>query len=199
MAVVNGYTTLNAVKQTLGANDTEDDDNIDAAINAASRGIDEHCGRRFWQDSEDRTVYFNPRGSRILWFGTDPDNADLDTLASLSESTDGINFTPLTVDVDFYLSPRSGPASKAVRSGCWPSLPDAVEVVGRFGIDGPPDDVVLAATMWASRLFKRSTEAPMGAGMVNMQDDRTFIRPSRFIDGDIELLLRPHRLMQVTV
>lgn len=199
MAVVNGYTDRTTVKNTLKIDTSDGDDNVDAAINAASRAIDEFCGRRFWQDVSDRTAYFNPHGGSILWFGPDADLADLASLTSLAESTDGVNFDPLTVDVDFHLSPRSLPARKAVRAGCWPSGSDTVEVVGRFGIATPPDDVTLAATMWASRLLKRSTEAPMGAGMVNMNDDRTFIRPSRFVDGDIELLLRPHRLMQVAV
>ena len=50
MTLTNCYATQAQLAEVLGIDDLDDDDRMDAAINAASRQIDAHCGRRFWQD-----------------------------------------------------------------------------------------------------------------------------------------------------
>jgi hypothetical protein len=61
MAITNGYATLDQFKaqMRITVNDLVDDARMELSIAAASRQIDAHCGRRFWQDATvvDRQFY----------------------------------------------------------------------------------------------------------------------------------------------
>jgi hypothetical protein len=46
MPVTNGYTDVALLASFLDINDGDEDVELEAAINAASRQIDAHCGRR---------------------------------------------------------------------------------------------------------------------------------------------------------
>jgi hypothetical protein len=48
--ITNGLCALSDVKAALRVTDTQDDDRISLAIDAASRLIETRCNRRFWQD-----------------------------------------------------------------------------------------------------------------------------------------------------
>ena len=52
MAITNGYCTQNQLKAFIGipTSDSQDDDLLDDAVNAASRQIDAFCGRQFYAD-----------------------------------------------------------------------------------------------------------------------------------------------------
>jgi hypothetical protein len=53
MALTNAYGTMQQLRAAAGitdANNTDHDSALEIAGNAAARMIDDHCGRRFWQD-----------------------------------------------------------------------------------------------------------------------------------------------------
>src|SRR6266704_6062247 len=49
------YATVEEVKSRLGITDTQDDFELTLAVQAASRSIDEICGRYFWRGTDTRT------------------------------------------------------------------------------------------------------------------------------------------------
>ena len=53
MTITHGYCTLDQLKSEMriGTHDSADDTRLELSIAAASRQIDAHTGRRFWQDS----------------------------------------------------------------------------------------------------------------------------------------------------
>ena len=53
MAITNGYITLAQLKTYLGLSGSGQDDNLENAVEAASREIDAYCGRFFYQTSSD--------------------------------------------------------------------------------------------------------------------------------------------------
>ena len=53
MAIVNGYITLAELKTYLGLSGSAQDDNLENAIEGASREIDAICGRFFFQTSSE--------------------------------------------------------------------------------------------------------------------------------------------------
>ena len=51
MAITNGYCTLAQLKTYLGLSGSGQDDNLESAVDSASREIDAICGRFFYQTS----------------------------------------------------------------------------------------------------------------------------------------------------
>lgn len=188
------YCTVVDVRDALSISSIDRHAQIEVAISAASREIDRYCGRRFWVDTEDRTGYFRGRGSRLLWLGPSPELSEVSTVTSVSVRDGSGGW----VGYDGWeMSPPGGPATRLRCDGRWPSSgPDSVRVVGRFGRDAPTE-IHAACVMLSSRVFKRLTEAPMGAALVTMEGE--VVRPSRYMDGDVEQLIRPWRLEQVAV
>ena len=61
--MANEYNTRALLKKYLGdITDTDRDDLIDGVLTAASRSIDDYCGRRFYLDSVASARSFNPAG-----------------------------------------------------------------------------------------------------------------------------------------
>lgn len=173
MAVVNGYATVQELRDHLG----DGSSNLTAAlleraINASSRAIDKHCGRRFWLDTStaERTyvmgcadsVYVDDIGSR--------------TGVVVKIGSDGSTFpTTLTVGTDYVLEPRN--ADKFASSsfdayafneirfvGSRPTadpLRPTLQVTARHGWSAVPDEVSQACLLKAASLFKRK-DAPFG-------------------------------------
>ena len=69
MAITNGYTTLNEVKDSLNLDDSIDNAAIELAIATASRMIDDYCGRFFYKDGSSGSPvsrYFTPQDITVL-------------------------------------------------------------------------------------------------------------------------------------
>lgn len=168
MAVTNGYTTTQTLAETLGINDTEDDFRLEAAINAASRQIDAHCGRRFWQDSEVKTRVY--RAQDRMYVTVDDISTTAGLVVKLDEDDDGVYEITLTETTDFVLLPFNA----ADEVPAWPysevrlvdnymfplyqSGRPTLEVTARFGWPAVPDDVTQACIIQARNQFK----APSG-------------------------------------
>ena len=195
MAITNGYTTLNDVKDSLNLDDSIDNAAIELAIATASRQIDDYCGRFFYKDGTEAapaTRYYSP---------TDFYTVVVDDFVSLSEIATDDTFDQLYQTVwtvsDRMFEPvnnpsRGWPLSRilAVGSYIFPAnLPQSVRLKGIFGWSSVPFEVKTAAKIQASRLFLRN-QSPFGiAGNTDMGT----VRLAAKLDADVEALLRPMR------
>ena len=195
MAITNGYTTLNDVKDSLNLDDSIDNAAIELAIATASRQIDDYCGRFFYKDGTEAapaTRYYSP---------TDFYTVVVDDFVSLSEIATDDTFDQLYQTVwtasDRMFEPvnnpsRGWPLSRilAVGSYIFPAnLPQSVRLRGIFGWSSVPFEVKTAAKIQASRLFLRN-QSPFG---IAGNTDLGTVRLAAKLDADVEALLRPMR------
>lgn len=198
MAITNGYATLADVKAAFRIEDAVDDDQLELAIESASRQIDGYCERVFY-NAGTATRIFLPSDS----FLTEID--DLISLTTLKTSADGTGFNTTWTSGDYQLEPVNGIAGgiatpytrvRAVGSllfPIWePRQPDAyeatVQVTGVWGFSSVPVTIRQATIMLAQRQFKRY-DAPFGiAGF----GDLGAMRVGR-VDPDVEALIAPYR------
>jgi hypothetical protein len=158
---------LKATRELKGQ--TFADQDIELAIAAASRGIDQLCGRRFWLDTDSTQVRYYTPVSRTLAL-TD----DIETLTSLVIDQDGdgtfeqtwvenTHFTlePLNAPADGWPQWRIRPHPRS-SMGTLPRYPRSVKVTGAFGWPAVPDTVKQFAAILAGKLLLRSREAPFG-------------------------------------
>lgn len=203
MAVTNGYVTQAALKSAVGlaAGDTADDDELDLAINAASRAIDEVTGQRFWVDGSDVARYYTADSATRLVLHGPPEATTLVTVTSVAVDTGGAGTfgTSLTNNTHYTLGPRSAAVSGGRPYRELVSLPreswrfpvgvrDGVRITGTFGWSTVPDAIEEACLIQAARLFKRSREAPFGIAPIAGFD--VGMRITR-LDPDVDALVRP--------
>jgi len=175
VTLTNCYVTLDAVKDELGRSDVSNDARIEAAINAASRQIDDYTGRRFWQDGSvvAREFYADDYSELI---STVEQPFDISTTTGLIVKLDtgdtGTFGTTLTINTHFILtptnagddgepftgirlvdSPNSFPMSSSGRPG--------VQITAKFGWASVPDPVNQACLIQSVLLYK-ATDAAMG-------------------------------------
>ena len=195
MAIVNGYTTLNEVKDSLNLDDSIENGAIELAIATASRMIDDYCGRFFYKDGTAEVPairYYTP---------SDFYTVVVDDFVSLSEIATDDNFDQLYQTIwtatDSMFEPvnnpsRGWPRNRIIAVGSYvlPAfLPQSVRLKGIFGWSSVPYEVRTAAKIQASRLFLRN-QSPFGiAGNTDMGT----VRLAAKLDADVEALLRPMR------
>lgn len=197
MAAAN-YVTLAALKITLNlTGQTAFDDDLNASLSSASRGIDGACGRRFWPDANSSQVRaYTPDSSRRLMID------DLITLTSLKvdQDGDGTYEETWTSGTDFVLEPLNGAVSDPV----WPyesilarkngrryfpcDVEAGVQVTGKFGWPAVPSEIVTATSVLAGKLFKRAREAPFGIVSFGGADSAAAMRIAR-TDPDVANLI----------
>lgn len=198
MAITNGYITLSLLKSSLQipADDTQDDEFLELAIESASRQIDAGTERQFFATTESRN--YTPRDSITVEIN------DLTSLTTLKTSTDANGtYDQPWAEKDYQLEPLNGlaggiptPATliRAIDEYLFPTdLQEAtVEVTGTFGYTPVPIQIEQATLILASRLFERRN-SPLGiAGF----SDIGAVRVSRF-DSDIENLINPFRRIRM--
>ena len=178
MTITNGYTDRATLKLFLNPGtttwSTNEETKLDAAVNAASRMIDGHCGRRFWQDATVKTRQYRADDSYCCYVD------DISTTTGLIVSVDSADngfvsgSTTLTETTDFLLEPLNA----ADESPVWPytrivlttsstayfpvGYRPGVQVVAKFGWPAIPDDVAQACLIQAAQLYK-SSDAVFGA------------------------------------
>lgn len=199
MAITNGYTDLATLKSALSITDTADDTELEASIEAASRRIDAHCGRRFWQDASDVTRYFTASSWHTLRLGPHHDTADVAAVTSLAVDTtgNGTHNLTLTEGSDFALSPRGNPDGVYWRveilrtSGrCFPvGLRDGIKIVGTFGIATVPDAVAEACIVQSAKLFQVKKDG--GGGFSSFASEGGSLG-SLFLERSAAMLLDGH-------
>lgn len=201
MAVTNGYATVANLREHFGDSGTLlTSALLERAINAASRAIDRHCGRRFWQDPTVQTKVYRP---------DDPYEADVDdisTTTGLIVKTDTAGdgtYATTWASTDYQLEPLN--ADTEGTGYAWWTLAaidryqfpvharrTTLQVTAKFGWSAVPDEVVEACVLRAAALFKRK-EAVFGVAGFNGFGE---VRIGRN-DPDIVDLL--HRFIKIRV
>ena len=204
MAITNGYCTLAELKPELRIPvlfDNTDDTRLEVAIAAASRQIDAHCGRFFWQDPAVHTREFYANDYRRC--EVDDISTTTGLIVQVDDDDDGVFETTLTISTDFILRPLNA----ADRVPVWPYdelvLVDAingnfpmsssgrpgVRVQARFGWPAIPDDVKKACLVQSAMLFK-SADAVFG--VTEFANAGAAMRVGRTINPIAAALLEPY-------
>lgn len=201
MTVTNGYITQAEFKAATsgGILTTSSNDDIDRAINAASRSIDNWCNRRFWADSTAVVRYYTASDSSVVLVD------DISTSSSLTVKTDaggdGTYETTWTINTDFRLMPLNAAADSepwtmlskiTTGSYAFPTGDNAVQVTAAFGWAAVPEPVKQATLILAGRYFHRRT-SPFGVAGSN---DMGVVRISKN-DNDVTQLISAYRRIAV--
>lgn len=164
------YITPEVLKATMQLDGTTYANlDIEDSISAASRAIDQMCGRRFWGDTNASDRYYTPTNYGLVVID---DLYDFDTLVTDQDGSGTFEET-WTENTDFYLEPLNAAADEwpwtAIRlhpnaGKSFPSVfPRSVKLSGKFGWSSIPDPVVKATGLLAAKILKRSREDPLGA------------------------------------
>jgi hypothetical protein len=181
MAIVNGYTTLAALKARIDARgstitDATRDATLEAVITAASRAIDGETGRTFYTVTEARR-FTAESSTRVL--------ID-DLITSSAVTADG---TAVTVEA----WPFNGTPKTRLYAGDGVSFPTTragITVTGTWGYaSAVPDAIAEACLLLAARLYGRKDSA---LGVVAGTEDTGAVRIMAK-DPDVRLLLAPYR------
>jgi hypothetical protein len=192
----NVYTTLADVRNGLQIEDSIDDQDIQAAILAASRMIDDYCQRSFYQEG----TLLSP--ATKIYTPVNPWYLEIDDLVEPVEIRSRANqsgpFNQVwNLDTDVMYEPinnpeRGWPVTRllAIQTYVFPYFfPQTVKITGVFGWKEVPYEVQLACKIQASRLFVRK-QSPFGiAGSVELGT----VRLNSRLDPDVEILLKPFR------
>lgn len=198
MAITNGYATLNEVKAALRISDNVDDSLLEMAIESASRLIDGHAGR----------IFYNAGTATRYYVATDDFVTDIDDISSssitltTSQDGDGVFDTTWT-STDYQLEPLNGvldgltwpyTSIRAVGDYLFPiEGGDAlVKLTATFGWASVPIAIKQACIIQSSRIYKR-LDSPLGVAGFG---DLGAIRVTRDLDPDVAQLVMPYRRMR---
>lgn len=210
MTITNGYTDRVTAKAYLGSASagTNYDTQIDMAVNAASRAIDQYCNRRFWLDGSTVARTFTPTSPYVL----DCDDIGDSTVTVKTDAAGDGTFETTWAVSDFQLLPANAPYAvpeahpytsiRAIGSqtfptivSTWQSRLERVQIVTKWGWPAVPDAVVQACLIKMARIFHRKS-SPQGIAAF---DQFGAIRISRGQDSDVAELLEDYRKMPVLV
>ena len=188
MAATNGYITLAALRGELDitdATDLLDNTRLDVAIQAASRAIDDECGRRFYVDTTATLRYFRAYDDDYMVVD------DISSAKGLIVATDADNDRVWEQVWQRRITwSRSTPWRKAGHTRTCASHPMARttsrELLGRqvtalCGWPTIPLAIQKATTIQALKLYKRR-DAPFG--VMGIGDTGQFTMPA--IDPDVD-------------
>jgi len=187
------YATVEEVKSRLGITDSQDDFELTLAVQAASRKIDQICGRYFWRGTDTRTYV-----PESLWRQSTDDLVSVTTL-KVDQDGDGVYEQTWTSGTDYALEVAPGRYNVSAKGEAWPYtgfiavnsgklLPfiypwrhlDAIQITGVFGWPAVPLAVKHAALIAAADLFKMK-DAPFGvAGSADLGFMRVGNNPEIF-------------------
>ena len=171
MTVVNGYTDVATLASFISVNDSDLDLELESAINAASRQIDAHCGRRFWQDSTVKVREYRADDRYILH--VDDISTATGLIIKLDTDDDDVFETTVTINTDFVLAPYNAAEEVPVRPYTAIELVDnytfptnyrrpGVQVTAKFGWPAVPDAVKQACLIQAKNIYKASVGSIAG-------------------------------------
>ena len=170
------YADKTELKAYIGLSGSGQDDNIDNALDGASRQIDKITGRRFYQDSSAQVKTYTPNNEFIL----DVDDISTTTglIVKLDDNDDGTFETTLTINTDFIVEPVNPDIIKITGGTTYlapftqlrildtrsserfdPSIVNNVQVTAKFGYSFIPEPIKQATLIQGLRLFKRK-DAP---------------------------------------
>lgn len=202
MAVTNVYATVAQLREHFGdSGSTLTTALLERALNATSRAIDKHCGRRFWIDTNVATRVYRPEDADLAWVD------DIATTTGLIVKTDSAGdgtYGTTWASTDYELQPlnadANGQAYAWTRIGAVDryAFPIAgkvapLQVTAKFGWSAIPDEVEQACILRAASIFKRKESIDGVAAF----GDFGPIRISRSRDPDVADLLDDFIKMRV--
>lgn len=169
MALVNPYCAVEDVRAALGDSAAKlDQALIERAVNAASRAVDEWCGRKFWLAPSATARTYRPEDAGLLLVD------DIGSAAGLQVRTDpgldGSWSALWTLDADFLLGPENADADggafawwriealSGLLSVARTRRP-TLQVTARWGWSAVPVQVEQATILRATAIFKRKDAA----------------------------------------
>lgn len=200
---MNEYATSAELKSTLElTGETFADADVALALTAASRGIDNLTGRRFYADADANKVrHYSPSDKKLLLID------DLVTLTTLltDPGGDGTFEDTWALNTDFVLEPLNASTDSQPwtmiskhPSGKFSfptSYPRSVKLTGKFGWPAVPEAIKEATLILASKLMRRAREAPFGVIPGSIEGSGA-TRIGR-ADPDVMFLVGPYRLIPI--
>ena len=200
------YVDKTDLKNMIGLSGTSQDNNIDNAINASSRLIDQITGRHFYKSESVQVKYFTPDNHYIL------DVPDIATttglIVQLDTTDDGSHNKTITLDTDFYLKAINVTdlegdndipyqtlviLDKRSSERFDPDIVKNVKITATWGYNSVPDAIKQATLLQASRLWKRKDSPFSTYGSGDTGETELFQK----MDPDAKTLIKPyikHRL-----
>lgn len=202
MTITNGYCTADELSEHMGGADLNDA-GADRAINAASRWIDEHTGRKFWLDPANAltTLVYRPEDPYTAWVN---DIGSTTGLVIKTDSNGDGTWATTWASTDYQLEPVNPVGAfsysriVAIDRYTFPyhCRRMTLQVTARHGWSTVPDGVVTAALLISAALYQRRESA---LGVANAGGDFGPIRVSRFVDPDAARHLEPFRRYDLLV
>jgi len=201
MTITNGYATLNEFKAYLFPSSnygTAEDAQMEAAIETASRMIDEHTSRRFYSDAN--------ASARSYW-ADDPTRVVVDDFSTTTglviktDTGDNGTYDQTWAANEYFVEPVNGVVGGVAG---WPyyvivaKVPKLfpgsgrrprIQVTARWGWAAVPKPVKQACLILAARIYRRA-QTPEGYAS---GESFGAIRVSSKIDPDAQMLLAPYR------
>ena len=174
------YTTVEALRRFGGSVSEEEDPDLDALIESASRAIDAHCKRIFGTSEETKRTFTRSRhyedafDGQILYFDQD-----------LAEEASVITDSPTVIYIPENMPPYF---AMDLVEGSWNS--DAVEITGYWAYSKePPADIEFACLRLAKWLYElRDTSR---ADVVLVTPEGRLLVPQG-LPVDVQLLIDPY-------
>ena len=107
MAITNGYCTLAEIKAFVNIVDSNDDNELEDAVNSASRQIDAYCGRKFYADGSTSAKVYRTRNPYMVV--VDDISTSTGLVLKYDDSDDG-TYETTVASTDFILLPLNGEA-----------------------------------------------------------------------------------------
>lgn len=201
MAWAPDYCTAAQLKSWLRIGDTADDTLLAVAITAASRDVDQYCGRQFGALSTAEARYYTWSGDLIdgrAALAVDDLQSVTDLEVQLLDTTGAAAGSPLVSGTDFDLWPYNAAAKgrpwthlvARPNGTAWTELARSVVIEARWGWTAVPSSVLQATLLTAAETFARRN-APFGiAGSPEMGSE---LRLLSRIDPDAARLLNPFK------
>lgn len=195
--MANEYVTLEALKLQLGGIDfTTNDDLLNSAREAASRRIDERCGRRFYADGAASARVYNPVG-RVSRNSAGEECLNVDDISTLTGLTVEIGAGTYTAITTYEMEPENalarGRAIDRLRlplGGSWQAgTGSRVRVTAAWGWPAVPAAIAEAALLLAARLYRRK-DSPEG----NTGNAEWGIMRVVKLDPDVEALVADYAM-----
>ena len=195
------YCTLSELKSSLRITDNVDNTLLASAITAASGWVDGYCERTFEAAGTAATARDFTPSSRFAVLPID--DATSISQVAIDDDLDG-SFATVLESKDWQAEPVNSRAGgltlpymrlRPFEDGYWPldvfEKRATVRVTATWGW-ATPDTVKQATIMQAARLFTR-LDSPLGVAGFG---DMGAMRVSRFVDPDVEAILKPYRRIQ---
>ena len=166
MAITNGYTTLASAKTLLGVTLTTHEADLERAIEAASRTIDQVAGRRFYADGSATARIYTPDHPKTLFVDDISTTTGLVVASETTYGTWGQSWTinDWTGSYGFRVEPADYGAPYwrlEALSGVWPETRHSVSVTATWGYPSVPTEIAQACLLLATRYYKRK-DTPFG-------------------------------------